>query len=193
MIYRGLAIDPGMSTGICEFTWSDDEPFKPTRLLQFDGGAGSLAKVLKHLALSVDKDGTLMMNDAEDDNEPGVLDALVVEKFTPRSARAGAEFSLTRASAEPLRCEGVLVGLGVEEHIEWGEPSMQYFMGGADLKDRKKRAREFLRENGLYATGSMLGQKDADDAISAELHAIAWLRRKRHMPTLQALFRKTAP
>jgi TorA maturation chaperone TorD len=84
----------------------------------------------------------------------------------------------------------VLVGLGVEDHIEWGEPSMQYFMGGVDLKDRKKRAREFLRENDLYLTGSMMGQKDADDAISAELHAIAWLRRKRHMPTLQALFRR---
>lgn len=193
MIYRGLAIDPGMSTGLCEFTWGDDEPFKPTRLLQFGGGAGSLAKVLKHLDLGVDEDGTLMMmadpNDGED-TERGVLDALVVEKFTPRSARAGAEFSLTRDSAEPLRCEGVLVGLGVEDYIEWGEPSMQYFMGGVDLKDRKKRAREFLRENDLYLTGSMVGQKDADDAISAELHAIAWLRRKRHMPTLQALFRR---
>jgi hypothetical protein len=193
MIYRGLAIDPGMSTGLCEFTWGDDQPFKPTRLLQFSGGAGSLAKVLKHLDLGVDDDGTLMMTAAEDNKlrntERHVLNALVVERFTPRSARAGAEFSLTRDSAEPLRCEGVLVGLGVEDHIEWGEPSMQYFMGGVDLKDRKKRAREFLRENGLYLTGSMMGQKDADDAISAELHAIAWLRRKRHMPTLQALFR----
>ena len=193
MIYRGLSIDPGMSTGMCEFTWGDDEPFKPVSLLQFSGGAGTLAKVVKHLRLSVDRDGTMMMRDEDDDGESGVLDALVVEKFTPRSARAGAEFSLTRDSAEPLRCEGVLVGLGLEDQIEWGEPSMQYFMGGADLKERKQRARAFLRENGLYTTGSMVGQKDADDAISAELHAIAWLRRKRHMPTLQALFRKAAP
>lgn len=183
MIYRGLAIDPGMSNGLCEFTWGDDEPFKPIRLLQFSGGAPMLAKVLDKLNVCVTGDDEMAMDSR-------ALHALVVEKFTPRSARAGAEFSLTRASAEPLRGEGVLIGRGLERFIQWGEPSQQYFMGGESLPDKKKRAREFLKLHGLYLTGSMVGQQDADDAISAELHAIAWLRRQRHAPTIEALFKK---
>ncbi len=185
MIYRGLSIDPGMSNGLCEFTWGDDEPFKPVRLLQFSGGAPALAKVVKGMGLGVST-GRGMTPYAVLSSKR--LDALVVEKFTPRSARAGAEFALTRDSAEPLRGEGVLIGLGLEEMIQWGEPSQQYFMGGESLPEKKKRAREFLKLHGLYLTGSMVGQQDADDAISAELHAIAWLRRQRHMPTIEALF-----
>lgn len=182
MIYRGLSIDPGMSNGVCEFEWGDDEPFKPLRLLQFAGGAPMLAKVLDKLNVRVTGD------DDEMAIGPATLHALVVEKFTPRSARAGAEFSLTRDSAEPLRGEGVLIGRDLERFIQWGEPSQQYFMGGESLPEKKKRAREFLKLNGLHLTGSMVGQGDADDAISAELHAIAWLRRQRHMPTLRRFF-----
>ena len=174
--YLGLAIDPGMSTGMCLFSFGDDQPFKQERLWQFGGGAAGLAAALNRLA--VDANPGLYISGEK-------LDVMVVEKFTPRG---GPGFSLTQASAEPLRGEGVLIGRGYESYIQWGEPSQQYFMGGTDLADKKKRSREFLKLHGLYTTGSKLGQKDADDAISAELHAIAWLRRRRHMPTLLELF-----
>jgi hypothetical protein len=58
----------------------------------------------------------------------------------------------------------------------------------APLADKKKLSRAFLKDHGLYTTGSQVGMKDADDVISATLHGIAWLRRQRHMPTLRALF-----
>lgn len=160
-----------MSNGICEFTWGDNDPFVPTRVYQFMGGAPMLAKVVPQLIA----DG-------------GYYSAIVVEKFTPRPASANNGFHLTRASAEPLRCEGVLIGLGLEHLIRWGEPSQQYFMGGETLVQKKKRSREFLKRNGLYITGSTVSEADANDAISAELHAISWLRRERHMPTINALF-----
>lgn len=175
----GLSIDPGMSNGACLFSWGteQDEFFKQEDLWQFPGGAPGLAQFLDAMEVRV-LHGHPMIGST-------LLTRLVVEKFTPRS---GGEFALTRKSAEPLRGEGVLIGRGLLRFIDWGEPSQQYFMGGATLPEKKKRSREFLKLYGLYVTGSMIGQKDADDAISAELHAIAWLRRKRHMPTLVELF-----
>lgn len=184
--YTGLSIDGGMSNGMCIFGWGDDEPFSVQELHQFSGGAPMLARALGHMKVRLGRRGTMpspMMRGKH-------LDALVVEKFTPRS---GAEFALTRASAEPLRCEGVVIGLGLNDFIQWGEPSQQYFMGGETLIEKKRRAREFLKLHGLYTTGQMVGMADADDAISAELHAIAWLRRVRHMPTIEMLFKRGAP
>lgn len=166
-IHIGIAIDPGESTGYCVFTWSDAEPLEVLSCLQFRGGAQVIAQVLPVLVAA---------------HKPEVL---VVEKFTPRQNEG---FSHTRESVEPLRGEGVLYGLGLGHLIQWAEPSQQYFMGGETLPDKKKRSREFLKRHGLHLTGRDVGEKDANDAISAQLHAIAWLRRKRHIPTINALF-----
>lgn len=176
----GLTIDPGISTGICAFEWDDETPFHGLKLWQFRGGAEALHRWLGlHIITSLDR--------AYLDGEP--LDALIVEKFTPRQNEG---FNLTRDSAEPLRGEGVLIGHGLGPFVtSWAEPVAQYFMGGEVLKDRKKRSREFLKANEMHLTGKTVGQPDADDAISATLHSIAWLRRQRHMPTLRALFPET--
>lgn len=191
MTSYGLSIDPGMSSGVCLFSWDGDYlggAFKQEKVWQFSGGSPNLALFMERMKLR-DVGGTLFFGGARTlTGIPQVkLERLVVEKFTPRG---GAGFSLTQASAEPLRGEGVLIGRGMLPWIDWQEPSYQYFMGGEGLSEKKKRSREFLKLNGLYVTGSTVGQKDADDAISAELHAIAWLRRKRHMPTLVELFQK---
>lgn len=165
--YRGLTIDPGKSNGLCDFAWADDAPFMVVNNFQFGGGAPMLAKVVRKLTSDID------------------YDVLVVEKFTPRQ---NAGFNLTRDSVEPLRGEGVLIGLDLEEKIEYAEPHQQYFMGGGDLREKKKLSREFLKLHSLYITGKSVGQKDADDAISAMLHAIAYMRRLRHTPTIEQFF-----
>jgi hypothetical protein len=175
----GLTIDPGVSTGMCLFSWTDTTPMKVEWVRQFRGGAPMFAAYLSALGIRVEAD--MLIGD-------DVLDALVVEKFTPRSPRAGAEFALTRESAEPLVGEGVLIGRGFLPMIQWAEPSMQYFMGGENLADRKKRARAFLKKHGMLVTGKDVGEPDADDAISATLHSVAWMRRQRHRPTIEALF-----
>ena len=175
----GLSIDPGMSTGICSFSFKPDQPFMMHRLWQVTGGAVGLAEWM---------DENQLKRDSLMGFKGMLLGALVVEKFTPRG---GTGFSLTQASAEPLRCEGVLIGRGFNDRIQWAEPSAQYFMGGNSLSEKKKRSREFLKQNNTYVTGKDVGQKDANDAISAELHAIAYLRRIKHMPTLRAMFPET--
>lgn len=156
-----------MSSGVCEFAWADDAPLMVLRRFQFLGGASTLHSVVKALIKEQE------------------YNVLVVEKFTPRQNE---DFNLTRDSAEPLRGEGVLIGLGLEGLIQWAEPSQQYFMGGDTLKEKKQRSRWFLKQHDLYITGKAFSQPDADDVISAQLHAIAWLRRERHLPTIAALF-----
>lgn len=188
----GLSIDPGMSTGACLFSWGNapDEPFKQEAVWQFRNGAYGLEDWINSEGL-VDSVSWGVI--AEPTTRaawigivrPVLLSALVVEKFTPRS---NSGFALTQASVEPLRGEGVLIGHGLGQHITWQQPASQYFMGGNDLKERKIRSREFLKRNGIYLTGKNVGQPDADDAISAELHAIAYLRGIRHLPTLHAMF-----
>jgi hypothetical protein len=174
----GIAVDPGVSTGVCLFSWGHDRSFLLELVWQFAGGAGGLHRFLDEKDLRVEGDQLPHIGNVE-------LDAIIVEKFTPRG---GPGFSLTQAAAEPLRGEGVLIGHQLEPFISWAEPSAQYFMGGTNLADRKKRAKDFLKSHDLHLTGRNVGQKDANDAISAILHSVAFMRKIKHKPTLDAMF-----
>jgi len=176
-----LAIDPGIENGACLFSFGDDQSFTVEKLWQFPFGAPGLGVWMDSVGLTVDEDRRSMFIGGEQ------LGHLVVEKFTPRPSET---FKLTQKAVEPLRGEGVIIGKGFNRFIEWAEPSQQYFMGNSELPlDEKKRlSREFLKLNGIYPTGKTVGRPNADDAISATLHSVAWLRRQRHMPTIAALF-----
>lgn len=72
----------------------------------------------------------------------------------------------------------------------WVSPPQQYFSGG-DGKAKKKQAQHrWLKENGLYVTGKMVGCDNADDVRSAIAHAIAFLVRQKHRPTIEHYFPK---
>lgn len=181
----GLSIDPGGSNGACLFTYGERKAFKVMGVFQFPHGAHGLAAWLNQKNIHVENDGG--GNPFALHSAWGRLDTLVVEKFTPRTHEG---FKLTLDSVEPLRGEGVLIGRGLESFIDWAPPSAQYFMGDQrlPLPEKKKLARAFLKEHGMLPTGKTVGQPDANDAVSATLHAIAWMRRTRHMPTLLELF-----
>lgn len=167
----GMCIDPGMSSGIVIFTWDDDEPYERVGAAQVPGGAAGLLAEMAH---------------PEVRNAP--YDIIVMEKFTPREHGG---FNLTEKAVEPLRCEGAILALlGPEKfaRVAWQAPAMQYFMGGKDLRERKKNSREFLKKHGLHLTGKDVERPDADDAISATLHSIAYMRRISHEPTLDKMF-----
>lgn len=182
----GLTIDPGMENGVCLFSWGDSEPLKIEHRWQFPGGAEALSKFLTMKKIQRTGGATAMM---EHDGVVIVLDAIVVEKFTPRPHES---FQLTLKSVEPLRGEGVLIGRSLEVAITWQEPAAQYFMGGKDLPDKKKRSRAFLKNYNLLPTGKEFARPDANDAISATLHAFAYLRHIKHLPTLRAYFPDTS-
>lgn len=180
----GLTIDPGLETGMCLFEYGDEEAFHVKHLWQFGEGAEGLAAMLKRLDLQVWPTYLTL--------GPYQVSNLIVERFTPRPNE---NFAPTRKSVEPLRGEGVLLGLALGPHIQWREPSQQYFMSPPDtpLTQKKKDARAFLETNGIKPTGSSVGRPNADDAISATLHSISWLRAQRHMPTLRKFFPPATP
>lgn len=182
----GLSIDPGLSTGVCLFEWSETEPIRVLDTWQFGHGAAGLSAFLDEHNVAVSK-GVGKGSERLPRIAGKALDSFVVERFTPRQNEM---FAHTRESVESLRGEGALISRQFMPFIEWAEPSQQYFMGGSDLPltQKKKLARDLLRRHGLHSTGKSVGQKDADDAISATLHAVAYLRRARHRPTLEALF-----
>lgn len=188
MKYLGMAIDPGMMNGLCIFSWGDDEPFAVEHVFQYGGGAVGLKNLLRGTVYYEERpDGPPIMF-LKDQH----LDALIFEKFTPRPISEESGFHLTRKSAEPLRCEGALIGLGLDDYgaVQFAEPSQMYFIGdpSAPLATKRKRSRAFLKQHGMLVTGGMVMQEDGNDANAATLHAIAWLRRRRHMPTINALF-----
>lgn len=177
-----LAIDPGLSTGVVLFSWAGGRAFERTDVWQFGGGAEGLRDWLDAHGVGVNAKGCFIYGAGQ-----MPLEAIVVEKFTPQQSGA---FNLTEGSVEPLRCEGVLISRADRAAYVWQRPAAQYFMGGTSAADRKKRSRDFLRAHDLYLTGSMIATPvpDADDAVSATLHAIAYLRGIRHLPTLEGFF-----
>lgn len=178
-----ISIDPGKSSGVAIGTYSDTEPYKRTHAFQIEGG---LLPFLNQVHYIEDAVHTLSICGEKWRTVWDKDWVFISEKFTPRQ-------SLTLASAEPLRIEGALIARRImPDYIQgkpnplWNQPIQQYFSGGHDLKSRKKAAYEFLRRHDLYLTGKQVGCKDAHDAMSATLHAISWLRRQHHEPTLRA-------
>ena len=196
-----ISIDPGISSGICVGTYSDTEPFQLTHVFQIEGGLKGFVKDVRLVEETWGEYGFLSVSremfDLWDTHRMGSEDEEVVkegevicEKFTPRPNGKG---GLTLASVEPLRIEGHLVGSGIMPDYPdktWRQPSSQYFMcpaRGMTLPEKKKAANRWLKDNGFYFTGRDVGCKDADDARSATLHALSYLR-KFHKPTQLAFF-----
>jgi len=107
----------------------------------------------------------------------------VVEKF---NARQMSGFSYTTASLEPLRCEGFLTAVHLDEGgqgLTWVQPNQQYIAGGKGKADKKKRQHRMLKDLGFYRTGKDFGTPDADDFRSALAHGLGYLIRSGHEPT----------
>lgn len=184
-----ISIDPGQSTGVVIGTYSEHLPFTLMHAFQFEGGTkGFLENVgvsrNGYDDLCVRFKGALDTGDLVVGDE--IENTVIAEKFTARGSGNG--FSYRTDALEPLRVEGALLAMGLNP--EWRQPPKQYFMApaGTPLNEKKKLAHKWLKDKGLYIAPKDVGCKDANDARSAALHAIAWLRDQRHTPTLKAYF-----
>ena len=201
-----LSVDPGVSSGIVLGTYSETAPYRTVESWQVGGGLqglldwldtnttrfGPMGNLLPSLSVrSFNPDATFTVAGVEYkeiSSTSEIVDVTICEKFTPLQNTG---FSLTLKAVEPLRLEGGLVALGImpdylPEHYDvWPRPSAMYFKGGSTKAEKLKRSRAWLKEHGLLLTGKDVGQPDADDAISATLHAFAYLIRKRHLPTMK--------
>lgn len=184
-----ISLDPGLSSGVTIGTYSDTEPYQMTHAFQIEDGLRGLMSIVDlswNWSVSGRTVGVITISGLEFLQEDVVT---ICEKFVPRPNPAGGGLALK--SAEPMLCEGFLVSSGVMPYYDhdpkaknelWRAPRQQYFPGGKNLADRKKRARQWRIDHGLHLTGKDVGQKDADDANSAVMHALSWLR-EWHRPT----------
>ena len=106
----------------------------------------------------------------------GLHGAVVCERFTPRPVA----FSYSLDELEPLRIEGWLQAT-VGGHIVWQDPPQR------KLVRTLPETEAFLKAYGYWATGTDVGCKDANDANSATMHALAYIRNQAHRATIDML------
>lgn len=182
-----ISIDAGKSTGIAVGTYSDTEPFKLTHAFQIEGGVEGFVREVDlfwsetRLPMNRFNVGTEWW-DADHIEDDLVF---IAEKFNARGQGNG--FSYTTESLEALRVEGAIIAKGLDPI--WCQPAQQYFAGGESASSTTN-AHRWLKANGLHVTGSDVGCKDANDARSAILHCISYLRRTGHKPTIEKYFPK---
>lgn len=168
-----LSIDPGKSSGVALGSYSDTQPYTLVKCWQFGGGAEGLHK--------------WVVNNLRQHWDYPQPDHIVTEKYTPLQNKG---FAQTLDSTTPLVCEGVLMSLGVVPWYPEGNfqrPNEMYRYGGKDKKEKLKLARKFLKDHDMLPTGKVVGQKDANDAVSAILHGIAFLVKQKHGPTMKMI------
>lgn len=197
-----ISIDPGMSSAVVVGTYSDTEPYKLTHYFQITGGVEGF---LDHV--SYEWDGyhnslfvcdplaqiPLPAGSAYLDKHEGHVNArdditILVEKFTARGG-ANQGFAYRTKDLEPLRIEGAILAMGLKP--TWVSPAQQYFSGGEGKAKKKQAQHKWLKESGLYVAPKDVGSADADDVRSAIAHSISYLRRTKHMPTINRYFPET--
>lgn len=154
-----LAIDPGMSTGITLMEYLIRERPTITAQWQIEGGLEGLRQ---H-----DRDGGF----------DGFGADIVCERFTPRPVA----FSYSLDELEPLRIEGWLTEVFNHTEITWQDPAQRKLV--RTLPGTEK----FLQAYDYWATGTDVGCKDANDANSATMHALAYIRNQAHRATIDML------
>lgn len=179
-----ISIDPGLSTGLCVGTYSDTDPFKLTHFFQIEGGVAGFLEAVdeREGGVQICANGShFEFYPSETSNE------VIAEKFTARGG-ANSGFTYKTRDLEPLRVEGAILAMGLNP--TWVSPAQQYFSGGEGKAKKKQAQHRWLKENGLYVTGKMVGCDNADDVRSAIAHAIAFLVRSKHRPTIEHYFPK---
>lgn len=104
-----------------------------------------------------------------------VADFVVSERFTPRPVA----FSYSLDELEPLRIEGYLEYR--YSGITWQDPAQRKLV--RTLPETEK----FLQAHNYWATGTDVGCKDPNDANSATMHALAFIRNQAHRATIDML------
>lgn len=179
-----LAFDPGRSNGIALGYYDDKTPYRVVKAWQFGGGASALSEWITDRF-----DGNVFRWDGNNSATP----TIIAEKFVPV---AGGGFAQSLDSTYPLVCEGVLIAYGLMPEYDkvekvWQRASQQYRQGGSTKAEKRKKSKQFLRDNGLYVYGKQLGAPDNEDAVSAILHSLTYMTTTlRHKPTFEAYYRK---
>jgi len=168
-----LSIDPGKSTGIALGVYSKTVPYTRIKFWQVEGGTegfcewydehdGGLLDVVDHLQTLFGEDGGGIQRK--------IGYKKVVEKFILNPSNRFA------ADLTPVQIEGALTAYG--EDVNWQVRS-----------DKSLVKDSVLKKNDLWLTGSQVECKDARDVNDATIHALVFMMRRKHRPTLEQYFK----
>lgn len=165
-----VSIDPGMSTGVTLGDYDDATPYERLGFWQIEGGLPALRDWMKYHHYY--NDGWYF---------GGFLPRVTVvcEKFVPLPAPR----SFKLAELEPIRIEGVIEDR-FGDTVVWQRPAAMVLAGGETPAERKRNSDDVLRRGGLWLTGKSVGLKDANDVNASCKHALAYMNRIGHLPTI---------
>ena len=170
-----LSFDAGKSSGVALGYFDETTPYRLVHAWQFMDGPRGLCNFVADAYQGPREDvpGTSWF--LNDEFYPGFDVITIAEKFVPFPGKG---FGQGLDSTLPLVGEGVLIALGVMPDYpdpRWRVARSMYLYGGKDLKQKKKYARMFLKEKGMYVMPKELGQPNSDDAVSATLHGLSYV------------------
>ena len=167
-----LAIDPGRATGVAIGRYTLVDPVEIIYTGIIPGGAVGFAEWL----YNTNDVKSIVENDCsygfpeEYDGLDWHID-VACEVFKPR----GGNFA---PDSEALRIEGIMI-----DHfgniINWHSPSEKSLVNDS-----------FLKEHDLWVTGKDVDHTDGRDANDALIHVFVYMMRNRHIPTLEAYWKK---
>jgi hypothetical protein len=152
-----VAFDPGKATGVFVGAYTAKSPLRPVSHHIVQNGPEGMGTWLR---------GMNSLDAAE----------VVSELFRPNLNDPGA-----RETVSP-RVEGVLCDHIGEARIHW-QPRNEKAMGF----ESQAVSDLLLRRLGWWVTGKDVDHTDGRDANDASIHALQYLRKKRHVPTLRMI------
>ena len=175
-----IAIDPGKSSGVALFNYTDETPATLVGVRQLSDGIREICDEVSGLTEMIAFSKTGMWT-------------VVCERFVPLTEDG---FSHTSDSLEPLRIEGALIDRGIMSASysddRWQRASCQLITGSGNDETRKQASNALLEKHGMWYTGADVGQPNADDAISAIKHGIYYMKNTvKHRPTQEKFWPKT--
>lgn len=157
-----VSLDPGKQTGIAAGFYGDDQPYTLIDVWQISDGVTGFIEWWKKTGSAVIRNFEWAFLAPTE---------IVSEKFILRN-------NAFVADTEPLLIEGALQAL-------WSLP-----VAWQQRSDKSLVTDKILRENGLWHTGKQVQWKDARDTNDAIIHALAYLKKNKHIPTLQKYWGK---
>lgn len=153
-----MAVDPGGATGVATGSYSDTEPLRFTDTYTIPKGVEGFSEVFWN---------------GMDTFYP---EKLIVETFVPRAN----EFLASVAGVEVI---GFIKGTSLD--TIWQDRGEKADLTGGDGQAANDA---WLKEHDLWLTGKQVGWKDARDALDARIHALVYMKKIRHIPTLREYF-----
>jgi hypothetical protein len=154
-----MAVDPGGATGVALGHYDDKTPITFTETFTIPNGAAGFG-------------------DWWHNSEAEYREKLIVETFVPRAN----EFLASVAGVEVI---GFIKGTTWRDPIWQSRSDKALLTGNKPGVDSEAKNNAFLKEHGLWLTGKQVGWKDGRDAMDAEIHALVYAKKIRHIPTLR--------